>query len=305
MNIPRCAFLSLRGEFARRSILAPCKSGTLERFGSLHLDKTWQRRPLSKLSMPHSVHSPSLRSISPSASSSDNTNSSLSTLYWNINLCPSQWAEDCPPYLQDLPEKSRLALSTRDEDFQVRSWDETKHFVATNRIDLFQRRPSQLRQYLKYMHELKKRYGSVMDFVQRERLHWDRTATLPLSSSSSPEQIFSDPTNYKILYNDWPYGIDEDIVHLVVWTKHLLEDDSSTDDLTPRAREAIEAFVTRTFIEVDDGVDREQLIWFRNWRSLKSIHAIEHFHVMIHKPTVEFIQRITEGDRPTCITVRD
>ena len=51
----------------------------------------------------------------------------------------------------------------------------------------------------------------------------------------------------KILYNDWPYGIDAKIVHLVVWTKFDLEDDPATDDLTPKARRDIDDFVDRTF----------------------------------------------------------
>ena len=51
----------------------------------------------------------------------------------------------------------------------------------------------------------------------------------------------------KILYNDWPYGIDESIVHLVVWTKFVLEDDPETDDLTPEMRRDIDEYVNRTF----------------------------------------------------------
>lgn len=51
----------------------------------------------------------------------------------------------------------------------------------------------------------------------------------------------------KILYNDWPYGVDVKIVHLVVWTKFDLEDDPATDDLTPEARKEIDDFVDRTF----------------------------------------------------------
>jgi hypothetical protein len=51
----------------------------------------------------------------------------------------------------------------------------------------------------------------------------------------------------RILHNDWPYGLEEGIVHLVVWTKFALEDDLATDDLTPRARQEIDDFVKRTF----------------------------------------------------------
>ena len=117
----------------------------------------------------------------------------------------------------------------------------------------------------------------------------------------------------KILYNDWPYGVDEKIVHLVVWTKFDLEDDPATDDLTPKARKEIDDFVDRTFCS---RVSREnvgdmslftsdvqlpyslQVIWFKNWRSLKSVHAVEHFHVMLYDPDMTFIKQITHGDIP-------
>ena len=51
----------------------------------------------------------------------------------------------------------------------------------------------------------------------------------------------------KILYNDWPYGIDKSIVHLVVWTKFVLEDDPETGDLMPKMRKDIDEYVDRTF----------------------------------------------------------
>lgn len=51
----------------------------------------------------------------------------------------------------------------------------------------------------------------------------------------------------KILYNDWPYGIDTKIIHLVVWTKFELEDDPATGELTAPMRKKIDDFVERTF----------------------------------------------------------
>ena len=51
----------------------------------------------------------------------------------------------------------------------------------------------------------------------------------------------------KILYNDWPYGIDTKIIHLVVWTKFELEDDPATGELTAPTRQKIDKFVERTF----------------------------------------------------------
>lgn len=116
------------------------------------------------------------------------------------------------------------------------------------------------------MYELKKTHGSVMDFVQRNRLMWD-------SITPSGDVQFTNSADLKVLYNDWPYAVDPDIVHLVVWTKFLLEDDPATNDLTDIARDRIEQFVIRTFCG-ENGVPRDQLVWFKNWRSLKSIHAL-------------------------------
>lgn len=44
--------------------------------------------------------------------------------------------------------------------------------AGTNRIDRFQRVPSDLRKYLEYTAQIKAEYGSVMRFVVKERLHW-------------------------------------------------------------------------------------------------------------------------------------
>lgn len=43
-----------------------------------------------------------------------------------------------------------------------------------------------------------------------------------------------------------------------------------------------------------------QVQWFKNWRSLKSVHAVEHFHVMLYDPDPEFMKEITKGDVPMC-----
>jgi hypothetical protein len=87
---------------------------------------------------------------------------------------------------------------------------------------------------------LKRQYGSVLSFIINERLKWDDD----LKPKGAP---FTCDDDIKILFNDWPYGVEEGIVHLVVWTKFELEDDPTTDDLTERARKEIDGFVTRTF----------------------------------------------------------
>ena len=116
----------------------------------------------------------------------------------------------------------------------------------------------------------------------------DYTTSLSTALTTRVEDI-------KILYNDWPYGIDKNIIHLVVWVKFELEDDPRTDDLTPEARKEIDHYVQRTFCS---RIPSEQVIWFKNWKSLKSVHAVEHFHVMLNNPDLDFVKDITRGDIP-------
>lgn len=99
----------------------------------------------------------------------------------------------------------------------------------------------------------------------------------------------------KILFNDWPYGIDSRIVHLVIWVKFPFEEDAVTGDLTDAARKQLDDYVDKTFRR---HVGSENCIWFKNWASLKSIHAVEHFHVMLFDPDKQFVEKITDNDVP-------
>ena len=99
----------------------------------------------------------------------------------------------------------------------------------------------------------------------------------------------------KIIYNDWPYGIDPRIVHLCVWTKFELIDDQGTERLTPQARLEIDDYVGKTF---RSRVPADQVRWFKNWANLKSIHSMEHFHVLLFNPDMDFIKEITNDDVP-------
>ncbi|RMZ87321.1 hypothetical protein DV736_g5453, partial [Chaetothyriales sp. CBS 134916] len=76
------------------------------------------------------------------------------------------------------------------------AWTESGHdfaahgvkVVAVNRIDEFYRQPSELR----YTYDLKR------------------------NVTPSGDKQFTTASDYKILYNDWPYGVEEAITHLMV-----------------------------------------------------------------------------------------
>ncbi|KAF2186769.1 hypothetical protein K469DRAFT_706758 [Zopfia rhizophila CBS 207.26] len=212
--------------------------------------------------------------------------------FWLVNVPREQWPSECPEFLKECGEKDRRIIGTPDAEYKRLSWEECKEIIRIKQVGLFHRVPSDLRRYRQFTHRLVKEYGSILNFIVNERLQWKT-----MIPKGRPFEFEED---VKILYNDWPYGIDEKIVHLVVWTKFDLEEDQTTDDLTPEAHKAMEEYVTRTFCS---RVKAEHVVWFKNWRHLKSVHAVEHFHVMLYDPDPEFMKEITKGDIPMAAKV--
>ncbi|KAE9968904.1 hypothetical protein EG328_007170 [Venturia inaequalis] len=214
-------------------------------------------------------------------------------LWWNFNIPSYQQTLKCPDSLVHLSDKDRRLIGSWDSDYDRLTWDEVKEIIAANRIDEFQRVPSDLRRYRQYIYNLQNTHGSVLKYIQNNLLRW------PTLDPKGPP--FTCPTDVKILYNDWPYGLDERIIHLVVWTKFELEEDERTGDLTDAARNQIQDYVDHTF---GSRMDSRDVAWFKNWTSLKSIEAVEHFHVMLFDPDMDFISQITWGHVPMCEQLR-
>ncbi|KAK4230497.1 hypothetical protein QBC38DRAFT_28917 [Podospora fimiseda] len=215
--------------------------------------------------------------------------------YWQINVPPSLRTPICPPFLLNINTKDYGIISTPDSLYQIESWPTVQSKIAQNRLDLFQRKPSDLRRYLEFTYNLKQEWGSVMNFILSQRLKWE----LPIVPQGNPFESKYEKEDIRILRNDWPYGIDERIVHLVVWTKFELVDDERTGDLTDEARREIDEWVGKKFGE---RVGRDNVIWFKNWASLKSVKSVEHFHIMLFDPDPKFVEEVTNGDVPLCET---
>ena len=89
---------------------------------------------------------------------------------------------------------------------------------------------------------------------------------------------FENPGDYKVLVNDWPYGMEKGIVHLIVWIKHRLPATAEKGDLTEEGRRMVDGFVGSRFKE---RLGQENVLWFRNWTGLQSVRALEHVHVLV------------------------
>lgn len=147
-----------------------------------------------------------------------------------------------PVFLQNLSAKDEHTLRMVNAHMTTLSWAQVRDIIESKQLERFQRRPSDLRRYLEYSHKLRLRYGSVSAFILQERLRWNQ-------NPNAQGATFADQSDWKILWNDWPYCIDAGVVHLVVWTKFALDQNVETGDLTHEARSMVQHFVDTTFAD--------------------------------------------------------
>ncbi|KAL8706101.1 MAG: hypothetical protein Q9201_000803 [Fulgogasparrea decipioides] len=223
------------------------------------------------------------------------------------------------PQAFPLTEKDRETLACSDSEFHPHTWEDLKQIIATNDLESLRRWPSSIKRYLQWWTEIHAAYGSTTNYICRERLHWT-----PLLTDASPPEDgpifeianpipFADARDYKILYNDWPYGLDEGITHLVVWVKNRFAVDAA-GDLEWWSRCLVEGFVKRTFVEriererkpgEDEDEDEgkgtgmgDRVMWFRNWTRLQSVRGLDHIHVLVRGVSREVMDEWTGGWTP-------
>lgn len=167
--------------------------------------------------------------------------------YWQVNIPPQEREEECPDFLRNIDEKDIKLLSTLQSDYKLQTWEELASDISTNRLDVLQRTPLDRRRYLAFNHGIIQKYGSLLRFIREVRLQW------PTPYFPSGYEKFSDECvragDVKVLPNDWPYGVEPGILHLVVWLKFELEEAGELGDLSAAERARIEEYVQRTFVE--------------------------------------------------------
>ncbi|KAF8849791.1 hypothetical protein BDZ45DRAFT_680274 [Acephala macrosclerotiorum] len=190
-------------------------------------------------------------------------------------------AEEEAPF--PLTDVDRWVLSQTDDEVHLHDWEELKVIIATNKLETLKRKPSDLRRYMAWSADIKKQYGSMTNYLIQHRLPWGSPPFTYISSMP-----FEEPSDYKILLNDWPYGLSPDITHIVVWSKTPIETDGTKGDVTDKSRMIIEKFVKRTFAKRLG--DAKRVTWFKNWVSLQSVRALEHVHVLVKDATKEDLE---------------
>ncbi|MCJ1244485.1 hypothetical protein MMC30_001683 [Trapelia coarctata] len=198
-------------------------------------------------------------------------------------MSPGNFVVD-PPF--ELTERDRQVLALKDEDFNLLTWTELREIIRSNDLSILSRKPSDSARYIEWTKDINAAYGNITNYLCKERLRWTPLASSTLSTgpifaykSAVP---FADPDDFLILRNDWPYGLEADITHLVVWLKNRIATDSATGDLTPQSRCMLEEFVQKTFVSrLDSEIAASSVMWFKNWTALQSIRGIDHIHVLI------------------------
>lgn len=170
----------------------------------------------------------------------------------------------------------------------------TNHYTETNNLSVLKRKPSDLRRYMKWTAETKIEYGSMTNYILANRLPkaWGLPPFTP--ESTVPFEVASD---YKVLLNDWPYGLESNIAHIVVWTRTLIPTDNQKGDLTPDSKKILEDFVQRYFIDPLGPGGEDKILWFKNWVALQSVRSLEHFHVLVRDVDDDMLEKWT-GERP-------
>ncbi|KAK4179041.1 hypothetical protein QBC36DRAFT_323502 [Triangularia setosa] len=177
-----------------------------------------------------------------------------------------------------LTEVDKWVLSQTDEEFKYHDWDELCVILQNNDLHLLKRKPSDLRRYIKWTTETKAEYGNITNFLIANRLPkaWGKPPFTPASDIP-----FADPSDYRILMNDWPYGFAPGISHIVVWTRTSIATDDTVGDMTPESRRIVTDFIKRFFVDRLGPGGESKVIWFKNWVALQSVRTVDHVHVLV------------------------
>ncbi|KAL4861523.1 hypothetical protein BDV12DRAFT_64704 [Aspergillus spectabilis] len=191
----------------------------------------------------------------------------------------------------NLTEVDRQVLAQTDEEFIYHDWKDLQDIIARGDLGILKRKPSDLIRYLQWTKETKAQYGTITNYICLRRLGWQLPTEiasdgLPPFTNPTP---FADPSDYKILRNDWPYGLAKGISHLVVWSRTPIPVQDADGVITQESHALIEGFVQRTFVdrlaeERDNFPDpKSHVLWFKNYTALQSVRGLEHVHILLRE----------------------
>lgn len=181
------------------------------------------------------------------------------------------------------------------------TWPEIKALIQQNNLQNFARAPPDAFEYRKFRDTLAAKNLSVYKRLVCEQLEWapkdlykdpNVEDTDIIIKPSSP-YLFHHAADVKIMLNEFPYNFSKQVTHLLVWTKVPILSDPISDvgDISSSTRGLIDLYVKKTFID-GLGIDKENIIWFRNWSALQSVKQISHVHVLVNKLSNQQLEQL-------------
>lgn len=178
------------------------------------------------------------------------------------------------------------------------SWHQVQEIVQNNDLELFARSLPQIEHYHEFKRLLIANGTTVFKHLVANSLNWCNQQDLEgiedsqISIPRSGAGLFKNANDLKIIPNDFPYNLEKNITHLCVWSKVAIESDPSSElgDISDETRLVIEEYVCAKFVD-QLGIQRDHLVWFRNWGAIQSVKEISHIHVLIKDMTNDQLEK--------------
>jgi hypothetical protein len=173
----------------------------------------------------------------------------------------------------DSEEKIELIKSKKVKMARPFHWEEMKYILEKDSVDIMVRTPADDAAYLNWMKALKSRYTSINDFIKINVMGYSaivdekgiKTADKPKSKTDNLN-FESEDVYYVIRRNDFPYWLEPNIEHFVLWT---------SEEFT---REHAGKIVHEKFPE-------SEVIYFSNTPDKKSVKGVCHYQIFVRPRT--------------------
>lgn len=165
------------------------------------------------------------------------------------------------------------------------------------------RSPTQLAEYRHFRETLTAQGGDFFEQVLT-KLEWTQSDIN--TARASHRDLLTSTEDIALRVNDFPYYIEADIVHLVVWSKLNIpiDETSKSGDMTPAARDRINQWIEQCFVtNMAFGIPRQNITWFKNWAALQSIPKLAHIHLMVRGLPATQLERVL-GDKQSLVMLQ-
>ena len=139
------------------------------------------------------------------------------------------------------------------------NWEDVKEIVESEQYDIFYRNQESTNNYEKTKTEISNKYESMKDMILINFLNYNSKLT-DNNKLVSFKDIDSLRTN--IIKNNFPYHVEDNISHLVLWSREDLTDNQIKNILERKYK-------------------NQEYIYFRNPAHIRSIPSVFHIQVFL------------------------